>query len=29
MDMDTLYWDILLALSSDPIATEYISADGQ
>ena len=29
MDLDNLYQDILLALSSDPIATKYTSADGQ
>jgi len=28
MDMDILHQDILLALSSDPIATKHISADG-
>ena len=27
--MDTLHWDILLALPSDPIATKHISADGR
>jgi len=29
IDLDTLYQDILLALSSDPIATKHISTDGQ
>ena len=29
MDLDTLHQDILLALSSDPIITKYISADGR
>ena len=29
VDLDTLHWDILLALPSDPIATKYISTDGQ
>jgi len=29
MDLDTLHQDILLALSSDSIATKHISADGQ
>jgi len=29
MDLDTLHWDILLALSSDPIATKHTSVDGQ
>jgi len=29
MDLDTLHQDILLALSSDPIATKHIFADGQ
>ena len=29
IDLDTLYWDILLALPSDPIVTKHISADGQ
>ena len=28
MDLDTLHQNILLALSSDPIATKHISADG-
>jgi len=27
MDLDTLYQDILLALSSDPIATKHTSTD--
>jgi len=29
MDLDTLHRDILLALSSDPIATKHTSADSQ
>ena len=29
VDLDTLHQDILSALSSDPIATKHISADGQ
>ena len=29
MDLDILHQDILLALSSDPIATKHISADSQ
>ena len=29
VNLDTLHQDILLALPSDPIATKYISADGQ
>ena len=29
VDLDTLHQDILLALSSDPITTKHISADGQ
>ena len=29
MDLDTLYQNILSALSSDPITTKHISADGQ
>ena len=29
VDLDTLHQDILLALSSDPIATNHISADGR
>jgi len=29
MDLDTLHQDILSSLSSDPIATKHISADGQ
>ena len=29
VDLDTLHQDILLALSSDPIATKHISADGR
>jgi len=29
VDLDTLHQDILLALSSDPIATKHISTDGQ
>jgi len=29
VNLDTLYQDILLALLSDPIATKYISTDGQ
>ena len=29
MKLDTLHWDILLALLSDPIVTKHISADGQ
>jgi len=29
VDLDILYQDILSALPSDPIATKYISADGQ
>ena len=29
VDLDTLYQDILSALSSDPIATKHISADGR
>ena len=29
MDMDTLHWDILLALPSDPIVTKYTSVDGR
>jgi len=29
VDLDTLHQDIFLALSSDPIATKHISADGQ
>ena len=29
VDLDILYWDILLALPSDPIATKYIFTDGQ
>ena len=29
MNLDTLHQDILLALSSNPIATKHISADGQ
>ena len=29
MDLDTLHQDILLALSSDPIATKHISTDGR
>ena len=28
VDLDTLHWDILSALSSDPIATKHTSADG-
>ena len=29
MDLDTLHWDILLALPSDPIATKHTSTNGQ
>ena len=29
VDIDTLHWDILSALPSDPIATKHISTDGQ
>jgi len=29
VDLDTLHQDIFSALSSDPIATKHISADGQ
>jgi len=28
VDLDTLHWDILLALLSDLIATKHTSADG-
>jgi len=29
INLDILYWDILSALSSDPIAIKHISTDGQ